>query len=68
MINFYLYEDKDVTLLSKQKSTLCCCLFQKSLEGQHSFEQKLHFMLQRIGVSKAQQGEAQVCECPDLDE
>lgn len=31
----------------------------KSLEGQHSFEQKLHFMLQRIGVSKAQQGEAQ---------
>lgn len=24
-------------------------------------------MLQRIGVSKAQQGEAQVCGCPGLD-
>ncbi|XP_074474843.1 uncharacterized protein LOC141757860 isoform X1 [Sebastes fasciatus] len=31
----------------------------KQLEGQHSFEQKLHLMLQRIGVSKAQPGETQ---------
>nr|XP_046241967.1 flocculation protein FLO11-like isoform X2 [Scatophagus argus] len=31
----------------------------KSFEGQHSFEQKLHLMLQRIGVSKAQPGETQ---------
>nr|XP_057945161.1 uncharacterized protein LOC131139500 isoform X2 [Doryrhamphus excisus] len=33
----------------------------KQLEGQHSFEQKLHLMLQRIGVSKAQPEETQVC-------
>lgn len=33
---------------------------QKQLEGQHSFEQKLHLMLQRIGVSKAQPEETQV--------
>lgn len=33
---------------------------QKPLEGQHSFEQKLHLMLQRIGVSKAQPEETQV--------
>ncbi|XP_063738114.1 mucin-5AC-like isoform X2 [Eleginops maclovinus] len=31
----------------------------KQFEGQHSFEQKLHLMLQRIGVSKAQPGETQ---------
>ncbi|XP_054626767.1 mucin-2-like [Dunckerocampus dactyliophorus] len=31
----------------------------KQLEGQHSFEQKLHLMLQRIGVSKAQPEETQ---------
>ncbi|KAM8894559.1 uncharacterized protein AB9W97_011111 isoform 2-T3 [Spinachia spinachia] len=31
----------------------------KQLEGQHSFEQKLHLMLQRIGVSKAQPGGTQ---------
>ncbi|XP_077374955.1 uncharacterized protein LOC144017365 [Festucalex cinctus] len=31
----------------------------KQFEGQHSFEQKLHFMLQRIGVSKAQPEETQ---------
>uniref|UniRef100_A0A1A7X6W9 CARMIL C-terminal domain-containing protein n=1 Tax=Iconisemion striatum TaxID=60296 RepID=A0A1A7X6W9_9TELE len=31
----------------------------KPLEGQHSFEQKLHLMLQRIGVSKPQPGETQ---------
>ncbi|XP_074522074.1 uncharacterized protein LOC141787511 isoform X1 [Halichoeres trimaculatus] len=31
----------------------------KQLEGQHSFEQKLHLMLQRIGVSKPQPGETQ---------
>ncbi|KAF7211980.1 uncharacterized protein [Nothobranchius furzeri] len=31
----------------------------KPLEGQHSFEQKLHLMLQRIGVSKPQPGESQ---------
>ncbi|CAN9507042.1 unnamed protein product [Ophioblennius macclurei] len=31
----------------------------KQFEGQHSFEQKLHLMLQRIGVSKPQQGETQ---------
>ncbi|XP_053721570.1 uncharacterized protein LOC128759017 [Synchiropus splendidus] len=31
----------------------------KQLEGQHSFEQKLHLMLQRIGVSKPQTGETQ---------
>ncbi|XP_047435971.1 serine-rich adhesin for platelets-like [Mugil cephalus] len=31
----------------------------KQLEGQHSFEQKLHLMLQRIGVSKQQPGETQ---------
>ncbi|XP_060901571.1 mucin-2-like isoform X2 [Labrus mixtus] len=29
------------------------------LEGQHSFEQKLHLMLQRIGVSKVPPGETQ---------
>ncbi|KAJ0002122.1 hypothetical protein NQD34_001919, partial [Periophthalmus magnuspinnatus] len=29
------------------------------LDGQNSFEQKLHLMLQRIGVSKPQPGEAQ---------
>lgn len=44
-------------------SLLCCCWFQKQFEGQHSFEQKLHLMLQRIGVSKAQPGETQVCGC-----
>lgn len=43
-------------------SLLCCCRFQKQFEGQHSFEQKLHLMLQRIGVSKAQPGETQVGE------
>ncbi|XP_061556941.1 capping protein, Arp2/3 and myosin-I linker protein 2-like [Phycodurus eques] len=31
----------------------------KQFEGQHSFEQKLHLMLQRIGVSKAQPEETQ---------
>nr|XP_020463751.1 mucin-5AC-like isoform X2 [Monopterus albus]XP_020463761.1 mucin-5AC-like isoform X2 [Monopterus albus] len=31
----------------------------KQFEGQHSFEQKLHLMLQRIGVSKPQPGETQ---------
>nr|XP_040054105.1 mucin-2-like [Gasterosteus aculeatus aculeatus]XP_040054113.1 mucin-2-like [Gasterosteus aculeatus aculeatus] len=31
----------------------------KQLEGQHSFEQKLHLMLQRIGVSKTQPGGTQ---------
>ncbi|XP_041841682.1 mucin-5AC-like isoform X2 [Melanotaenia boesemani] len=31
----------------------------KPFEGQHSFEQKLHLMLQRIGVSKPQPGETQ---------
>ncbi|XP_034731788.1 nuclear pore complex protein DDB_G0274915-like isoform X2 [Etheostoma cragini] len=31
----------------------------KQFEGQHSFEQKLHLMLQRIGVSKVQPGETQ---------
>ncbi|XP_072236591.1 uncharacterized protein [Leuresthes tenuis] len=31
----------------------------KQLEGQQSFEQKLHLMLQRIGVSKPQPGETQ---------
>ncbi|XP_013883335.1 cell wall protein DAN4 isoform X2 [Austrofundulus limnaeus] len=31
----------------------------KPLEGQHSFEQKLHLMLQRIGVSKPQPGDTQ---------
>ncbi|XP_059208992.1 mucin-2-like [Centropristis striata] len=31
----------------------------KQFEGQHSFEQKLHLMLQRIGVSKAQPGDSQ---------
>ncbi|XP_028298984.1 flocculation protein FLO11-like isoform X2 [Gouania willdenowi] len=31
----------------------------KQLEGQHSFEQKLHLMLQRIGVSKPHPGETQ---------
>ncbi|XP_061566589.1 uncharacterized protein LOC133420778 [Cololabis saira] len=31
----------------------------KQFEGQHSFEQKLHLMLQRIGVSKPQQGGTQ---------
>ncbi|XP_033847784.1 nucleolar protein dao-5-like [Periophthalmus magnuspinnatus] len=31
----------------------------KKLDGQNSFEQKLHLMLQRIGVSKPQPGEAQ---------
>ncbi|XP_056881713.1 mucin-2-like isoform X1 [Takifugu flavidus] len=31
----------------------------KPLDGQHSFEQKLHLMLQRIGVSKAQPEETQ---------
>lgn len=31
----------------------------KKLEGQNSFEQKLHLMLQRIGVSKPQTGETQ---------
>uniref|UniRef100_UPI0037E7B34F uncharacterized protein n=1 Tax=Semicossyphus pulcher TaxID=241346 RepID=UPI0037E7B34F len=34
----------------------------KQLEGQHSFEQKLHLMLQRIGVSKAQPEETQTQE------
>lgn len=42
------------------------CSFQKQLEGQHSFEQKLHLMLQRIGVSKAQPGGTQVGECAHL--
>lgn len=40
------------------------CCFQKQFEGQHSFEQKLHLMLQRIGVSKAPPGDTQVCEPP----
>ncbi|CAL9701826.1 unnamed protein product [Knipowitschia caucasica] len=31
----------------------------KKLDGQNSFEQKLHLMLQRIGVSKPQSGETQ---------
>ncbi|XP_071344427.1 uncharacterized protein [Trachinotus anak] len=31
----------------------------KQFEGQHSFEQKLHLMLQRIGVSKQPPGETQ---------
>ncbi|XP_035992437.1 mucin-5AC isoform X2 [Fundulus heteroclitus] len=31
----------------------------KQFEGQHSFEQKLHLMLQRIGVSKPPLGETQ---------
>ncbi|RVE74573.1 hypothetical protein OJAV_G00023340 [Oryzias javanicus] len=31
----------------------------KQFEGQHSFEQKLHLMLQRIGVSKPQPAETQ---------
>ncbi|XP_005807760.1 mucin-5AC isoform X1 [Xiphophorus maculatus] len=31
----------------------------KQFEGQHSFEQKLHLMLQRIGVSKPPPGDAQ---------
>ncbi|XP_023251478.1 mucin-5AC-like isoform X1 [Seriola lalandi dorsalis] len=31
----------------------------KQFEGQHSFEQKLHLMLQRIGVSKQPSGETQ---------
>ncbi|XP_055010280.1 uncharacterized protein LOC129409151 [Boleophthalmus pectinirostris] len=31
----------------------------KKLDGQNSFEQKLHLMLQRIGVSKPQPGETQ---------
>lgn len=31
----------------------------KKLDGQNSFEQKLHLMLQRIGVSKPQTGETQ---------
>lgn len=39
---------------------------QKQLEGQHSFEQKLHLMLQRIGVSKAQPEETQVSVHLDL--
>lgn len=39
---------------------------QKQLEGQHSFEQKLHLMLQRIGVSKAQPEETQVSAHLDL--
>lgn len=39
---------------------------QKQLEGQHSFEQKLHLMLQRIGVSKPQPEETQVSVPPDL--
>ncbi|XP_069030217.1 uncharacterized protein [Embiotoca jacksoni] len=34
----------------------------KQFEGQHSFEQKLHLMLQRIGVSKPQPGETQTQE------
>jgi len=33
---------------------------QKSYEGQHSFEQKLSLMLQRIGVTKPQPAEEQV--------
>ena len=33
---------------------------QKSLDGQHSFEQKLSLMLQRIGVTKSQPAEEQV--------
>ncbi|CAG5855472.1 unnamed protein product [Menidia menidia] len=31
----------------------------KQFEGQHSFEQKLHLMLQRIGVSKPQPGDTE---------
>ncbi|XP_038164566.1 mucin-5AC-like isoform X1 [Cyprinodon tularosa] len=34
----------------------------KQFEGQHSFEQKLHLMLQRIGVSKPPPGETQTQE------
>lgn len=33
------------------------------MEGQHSFEQKLHLMLQRIGVAKSQPAETQVRLC-----
>lgn len=58
--NSYIYTLRS---MFEKVSSLCWCWFQKQLEGQHSFEQKLHLMLQRIGVSKAQPGETQVCGC-----